>query len=350
MSASPLVSVVVVNYNGAEDIEDCLAALTADVEREPHPSAEVLVVDNASTDGSLGIAEGFAQRSDSIRTLKSQDNRGYAGAVNLALPEARGRYVAVLNMDLVVEPGWLGPLVEFLEAHPDAGAVSPLILLHEDPARINAAGQDVNVTGLGFNKWLGKPRQRAGSDPFAVSGLHGGAFVIRREILERIGGWDDTGFLYAEDVQLSWLVQVSGADIFCVPASTVRHKYELTMSAEKLFLLERNRGYLIRSGMKPLTRAALAPLFAFTGVLMWSYCLLRRNGFPAAKWRTYRWLRDHREQVAQRRALVESIRQRSDWELLRRLRWGYAWDQFLTLGRERDGKRVEPPQGAIRQP
>ena len=65
-------------------------------------------------------------------------------------------------MDVVVSPGWLDPLVAFLEATPDAGAACPLILLESDPGRINAAGQNLHVTGLGFNRWLGEPRERGG--------------------------------------------------------------------------------------------------------------------------------------------------------------------------------------------
>ncbi len=340
MSTSPPVeldvSVVVVNYNGAEDIAECLQALAKDLEDAGGPAAEVLVVDNASTDDSAGLADRAAVSSEgAIRVLRSPENRGYAGAVNFALEEARGRFVAVLNMDAVVSPGWLAPLVSFLDQNPETGAVSPLILLYDDPETINAAGQDLNVTGLGFNKWLGKPRERAGTEPFRTSGLHGGAFVVRREILDRLGGWDETGFLYSEDVQLSSLLQLIGADVHCVPASTVRHKYELTMNADKLFLLERNRGYMIRADMKRGTRLALAPLFAFTGAMMWGYCLLKGREFLSAKRRTYGWVREQGDAIERRRALVEANRRRSDRQVLRRLRWGYAWDQFLTLGRER---------------
>ncbi len=329
---TPLVSVVVVNYNGGDDLERCLLSLG---HQDPAPSAEVLVVDNGSVDGSRDLAEGVAAEFESMRVLSSPVNRGYAGAVNLALEEARGAYVAVLNMDITVEPGWLGPLVGFLEANPGTGAVCPLILLDADPGRINAAGQDIHVTGLGFNRWLGQPRARAGTHPLPVSGLHGGAFVIRREILDRLGGWDERGFLYAEDVQLSMLLQMIGADIHCIPASAVRHDYHLTMHPEKLFLLERNRGWMVLTDFRGRTRLALAPLFALTELMMWGYCMLRGPAFLRAKARTYRWLAAHRAELRERRRFVRSIRRRSDWQILRRLRWGYAWSQFVTLGRER---------------
>jgi hypothetical protein len=326
------VSVVVVNYNGAEALERCLRALLEDT---GNPTREILVVDNASSDGSAAVAERIAAQHDSLRLLRSDTNRGYAGAVNLALSEAEGEYLAVLNMDVVVNDGWLEPLVRFLEETPDAGAACPLIMLESDPGRINAAGQNVHPTGLGFNRWLGKPRGGAGSEPFRVSGLHGAAFLIRRVLLERLGGWDESGFLYHEDVELSWLLHLAGKEIHCIPASTVSHDYHLTMFPHKLFLLERNRWKMLLANLRGRTRLALSPLLAISELLMWGYCLLRGPSFLQAKWRSYRWLRRNAEVVRHRRREVAPLRRASDWAVLRRLNWGYPVDQFMTLGRER---------------
>jgi GT2 family glycosyltransferase len=329
---APLVSVVVVNYNGADALPRCLEALVADT---GEASTEVLVVDNASSDGSDAIAEAAAEQHESIRLLRSPTNRGYAGAVNLALADARGTYVAVLNMDVVVSAGWLDPLIAFLESAPDAGAVCPLIVLEPDPGRINAAGQNVHVTGLGFNRWLEEPRERAGSAPFRVSGLHGASFLIRRDDFESIGGWDEGGFLYHEDVELSWLLQVAGKEIYCVPASIVSHDYHLTMFPHKLFLLERNRWSMLLANTRLATRLALSPLLALTELMMWGYCLLRGPSFMRAKLDSYRWISVHRERIRERRRFVDSLRRRSDWGVLRGLNWSYPLDQFVTLGRER---------------
>ena len=162
-------------------------------------------------------------------------------------------------MDVVVSPGWLDPLVGFLEATPDAGVACPLILLESDPDRINAAGQNLNKTGLGFNRWLGKPRGVAGEAPFEVDGLHGAAFVIRRALLERLGGWDESGFLYFEDVELSWLLRIAG-DGDLVRARLDRlHDYHLSMFPHKLFLLERNRWKMLLADLgRPNPARALA--------------------------------------------------------------------------------------------
>src|SRR4051812_8979016 len=290
---TPRVSVVVVNYNGGESLGGCLDALVAG----SGEGVEVLVVDNDSTDGSAEVAASAADRHESLRLLRSPTNRGYAGAVNVALPEARGDYVAVLNMDVVVDPGWLAPLVRFLESSPEAGVACPLILLESDPGRINAAGQDVNVTGLGSNRWLGKPREIAGDEPFEVVGLHGAAFLIRRDLLEELGGWDESGFLYHEDVQLSRLLRLADREIHGVPASTVRHDYHLTMFPHKLFLLERNRGAMLLADLRLHTRIALSPLLALSELMLWCYCLLRGSPFLRAKLEAYRWIARDRDRI-----------------------------------------------------
>ncbi len=293
------------------------------------------MVDNASSDGSDGIAKRLADEHDVVRLLCSPTNRGYAGAVNFALGEAEGDHIAVLNMDVKVGAGWLDPLVALLEANPAVGVACPLILLDSDPGRIMAAGQNLNKTGLGFNRWLGKPRDVAGSEAFEVTGLHGAAFLIRRDLLEQLSGWDESGFLYFEDVELSWLLRISGNQIWCEPGSTVAHDYHLSMFPHKLFLLERNRWKMLVCDLRRRTRLLISPLLALSELIMWGYCLLRGPKFLRAKWRSYGWVRANRSQIRDRREQVDSVRSRSDWEVLRGLRWGYPLDQFLTLGRER---------------
>jgi hypothetical protein len=159
--------------------------------------------------------------------------------------------------------------------------------------------------------------------------------VIRRSLLEHLGGWDESGFLYFEDVELSWLLRIAGSEIWCVPASTVAHDYHLSMFPHKLFLLERNRRKMLLADLRGRTRLAISPLLALSELMTWGYCLIRGPKFLRAKGRSYGWVRANRAQIRARREQVDSVRRRSDWQVLRGLRWGYPLDQFVTLGRER---------------
>ena len=249
-----------------------------------------------------------------MRLLRSTTNLGYAGAVNLVLPDLTGPFVAVLNMDTVPEAGWLEPLVTVV-ARPEIGAVNPLLLL-ADGVHVNAAGQIVHVTGLGFNRGLGQPASAFDVAPFGVSGVQGAAFLMRTSVLREIGGMDDAGFLYHEDVNLSWLLSLAGYDLYCVPQSRVRHDYFLSMVAPKYFLLERNRWTLLLAYVPPLALVALLPAITVTEILGWGYALLKA---PAFSWRNCAPTRVRRAHGAHRLApaLARRVRRRSPWKVLR---------------------------------
>ena len=326
-------SVIVVNYNGIETIAACLDSVCV----SSGAGIEVIVVDNASTDGSRQVIERFADRG--IVAIFNQENRGYAAAINQGVAQANGEFIAVCNMDVVVREGWLDPLIDWLRRHPDTGAVNPLLLLTD--GRVNASGQDIHVTGLGFNRALGAAVSRIPTEPFEVSGIQGAAFVTRRATLLSVGGIDPAGFLYHEDVNLSWLLRLAGYDLWCIPASRAVHDYALSMHPFKFYLLERNRVAMLLTYLRRSTLVALFPALFVTEMMTWMYSLLKGIRFAAAKLDSYRSVWKQRDRLRQRRAYVETVRRKSDWSVLRALRWKYDWSQFFTLARE---------TGTIRRP
>jgi len=208
-----------------------------------------------------------------------------------------------------------------------------------DGRHVNAAGQWIHVTGLGFNRDLGRPRETMGDVPFPVAGLNGAAFVIRRALLEEIGGMDSSGFLYHEDVNLSWLLRVMGYELACVPGAAVRHDYFLSMHPEKLYLLERNREAMLMSYLEPATFRRLWPWRVLTEAMMWSYALLRGPAFLRAKARARRWVREHAALIERRRSLSMRLRKRSDEDVLKAMSRRYPLRQLATLARERGAPR-----------
>lgn len=114
---APTVSLIVVNFNGVESIKACVDSILAD----RSVALQIILVDNASEDASPAVLQSLAREHPSLEVIRSDRNRGYAGAVNFALPMCRGRYVGVLNMDIVAEACWIGPLVEFLDASAEVG-------------------------------------------------------------------------------------------------------------------------------------------------------------------------------------------------------------------------------------
>jgi len=336
----PVVTVVIVNYRSGHHLRTCLDALLS---QDQGLSVEVIVVDNASGDDSFGVARAAAD-AGKVTALESERNLGLAGGVNLALARARGRYLAVVNPDTVVGRGWLPPLVEVMAGDSSIGVACPLILLTATDL-INSAGQHIHVSGLGFNRFLGATAAAAGDASQPVPGLHGACFLIETDLLRALGGWDSTGFLYQEDVALSWTVRLAGRSIVCVPASKVSHDYSLTMYPEKLYLLERNRWMLLATHLRLLTRVWMSPVILLSELLVWGLCVLRGPRFVTAKWNAVRWVLTHQAEVAAWRARVDQIRTHGDLTLIGAMRWTYPLGQFFTLGGERGVSARQPPGG-----
>jgi GT2 family glycosyltransferase len=334
MNSQTLVSIIVVNYNGGSDLRDCLESITQHTEC----MYELILVDNASTDGSM---EGIQDAFPGILVIQNAENQGYSAGINRGLERTSGRYVTVLNMDVTVEEGWLAPMVSLLEENPRIGAVNPLLLMYDSPEKINSLGQIIQWSGLGFNRKLEWPRDRADKAPTRVSGLQGAAFVIRADLFRLIGGMNEACFMYHEDVDLSWVVYLAGFDIFTVPDSVVYHRYALKLIPAKLQLLERNRWAMLLTNVRLTTLLLLGLYFSATEALIFTYCLFHGWAFLKAKVNSIREVWHRKDLIRERRRFIGAIRVRSDVSILRVMHPVLVWDQvvglFLNPGEPRVG-------------
>jgi GT2 family glycosyltransferase len=334
------VTAIVVNYNSGGDLDACLTQLLVD---KSHLT-RVIVYDNASGDDSWLAA--FDSDDTRVELIRSEYNLGLAAAVNVVLSDVKTPYIAILNPDVVVSDTWLEPLVETIQSDSAIAVVCPLILL-ADGGRINSAGQHLHITGLGFNRLQGETVDKI--NPGLVGntaiGLHGAAFLIRRESLAAIGGWDESGFLYQEDVALSWDLLLMGLKIELVADSVVVHDYFLTMYPDKFFLLERNRWALLLSHLRLRWVLLFGPFLLLTEILTWGLALLRGPSFMSAKWRGYGWVWQNRDAVKawKRKVMGRPVYNMSN--LLRSLGWSYPLRQIVGLGAERGLSKRVPPGG-----
>jgi GT2 family glycosyltransferase len=336
-------SVIVVNFNGGESVVECLESIQRSIDAG-ETKADIIVVDNASTDGSRDFVRDFAATHSALAILNDR-NIGYAAAINQASERARGDYLAVCNMDITVTPGWLDALVDWLRSHPKTGAVNPLLLLPD--GRVNACGQNIHITALGFNRLLGSSTADVPGEPFEVSGIQGAVFALPRATLNLIGGMDQDGFLYHEDVDLSWRLRLAGFDLYCIPAARANHDYVLSMDPLKFHLLERNRLAMLAACLELRTALLLSVPLLFSELLAWMYACLRGVRFMAAKFRSYVWVWRRRLEIRKRREMIQATRKRSDWQILRRLHWNYDWRQFASLARESGTRRSKSATAAM---
>ena len=191
------VTIVIVNYNSLRHLRVLLPSLF----QQTYTNYDVLIVDNASTDASLDYVEDHFPAAQVIRNGR---NCGYAAANNVGFRAATGEYIAVLNPDTWVDPAWLSELVDALARDPRAGLATPKIVMMDDPGQLNACGNEITMTGLTFCRGLAESSAKY-QQLESVSAVSGAAFVIKCNVLDAIGDFDESFFMYYEDTDLSLL-------------------------------------------------------------------------------------------------------------------------------------------------
>lgn len=321
---APEVSVIIVNYNGVPYLDACLRSVLA----QNASDFEVILVDNKSSDGSL---EYVRRMFPDLLIVANEKNLGYTGGINSGMSHAKGKYLAPLNVDTEVEKNWLSAMVEFMDVNPDAGAATPNSLLYEDRSKVGVQGLNIHITGLGFVRGLNRQNSESPGEPFQVAGVSGCSFIIRREIVERMGGLNEDNFMYYDDVDLSWVVNLMGYRIYCVPQSVVYHEYKLKMTPQKMFWLERGRLNALLCYLRPLTLVALLPLLMITEALIIGYCLIRGPRYVWAKLRAWFSVARNMMSLLKRRGQVQRLRRISDFQLFKRFKLNYEWGQVLHI-------------------
>jgi len=317
------VSIILVNYNGMPHLDVCVPSVLS----QTHSNFEVILVDNNSGDGSLEYARSkFPQ----LIFVAAKENLGYAGGINKGLPHATGEYIAPLNIDTEATPNWLNVMVNFLDSNPNVGVVTPKILLFDERDRINTMGSNIHVSGIGFCRGLNR-KDDGSKTPQRVSGVSGCSYLIRRDILEKIGGVPEESFMGNDDVVLSWLVNLMGYELYCLPEAVIYHKYTLKMNPEKFYQLEKSRHTLLLYSLKPLTFGVLAPVFAFTEFLIFTYSLLKGRRYIQAEFKAWVAVLGNLRGFMRRRRQVQRLRKISDPQLLRKLKLNYEWKQVLHI-------------------
>jgi GT2 family glycosyltransferase len=237
MTAPPLISSIVVNWNRKDLLRACLASL----EVQHYPNAEVILVDNGSTDGSVEMTE---REFPGVLIIRNTKNRGFCGANNQGFVAARGEFVALLNNDAEADPRFLESLVRVFDQRPDIGMAAAKIVVWEDPGLIDKAGHLIYPDGQNRGRGTGE-RDRGQYDRVEeVLWPDGCGAMYRKSMLDQIGGFDEDFFAYADDAELGLRARIAGWGCIYTPLAVVRHHRGSTLgvgSVARLKLIERNR-------------------------------------------------------------------------------------------------------------
>lgn len=316
-------SVIVLSYNNKEDLVECIPSLMS----QTYQDFEIIVVDNASTDGS----EEFVRINyPEIKVVQTGKNLGYAAGNNAGFEVAEGEYIVVINPDTIVDHKWLAELIKPLENDLTIAATTSKILMYYQNDKINACSTINHYTGLTFCRGLNKSAcefdicQEVG----AVSGC---SFAIRCDILKNIDGFDSEFFLYLEDADLSWRIRFAGGKIMYVPESIIYHKFKLSIPPWKEFYLERNRYLILLKNFSSRTLLLLLPALMVTEIVTMGHAVLNGPKHIESKLRAYLWIIKNIKEILTKRHETICKKITTDREFFGLLDWKIPFEQVIKL-------------------
>ena len=251
-------AVVILNWNTEGFLKEFLPSLLRSVEKVE--GAEVVVADNASTDGSLKV---MAEMFPGVKTLTFDKNYGFTGGYNKAFDELyqtdRPEYFVLINSDIEVTDNWLEPLVEWMDKHPDCGACAPKLHSFQEREKFEYAGAAGGyIDRYGYPFCRGRVLKRLETDhgqydsPADVMWATGACLLVRSSVYNEHKGLDDRFFAHMEEIDLCWRMQLEGWKVTVVPQSLVYHVGGGTLPASspfKLFLNFRNNLLMLENNL-----------------------------------------------------------------------------------------------------
>jgi GT2 family glycosyltransferase len=238
----PSVSIVIVNFNGREFLRQCLLTLL----NTDYPTYDIVVVDNASTDGSVDEIEASFGSDSRIKIVKNRENVGHAEGCNIGARMTKGQYIVFLDSDIEFEAeDWLWELVKVMENDAAVGLAQAKIVLAEDKRCLDYVCVAVDALGT-WAATYGSKEERL-KENFEILAASSGCCIVRREVFNQAGGFDADYFIYDDDTDLSLRVRLLGYRILFVPSAVVIHRGGVLrgVSGQMLYHSSKNRLYTV---------------------------------------------------------------------------------------------------------
>jgi N-acetylglucosaminyl-diphospho-decaprenol L-rhamnosyltransferase len=305
---SEALAVVVVTHESAEHLPNLFSALAGQL----LPDDQLVIVDNASSDGTPALARSLSER---VEVVETGQNLGFAGGCHVGAASTGAPLLLFLNPDSQPQPDCLLRLRGAAREHPAWGAWQAAVLLED--RRINSSGGVVHYLGIGWAGDCERPLTDLPSNDREISFPSGAAMVVRRETWAELGGLDREYFMYGEDLDLGLRLWLAGHRVGLVPAAQVIHSYEFTKGPSKWFWLERNRWRTVLSIYPAALLLLLAPalLAAELGLLL----VAARQGWLLAKLRAQAAAIGGLPRTLARRRTLQRARRIGSRELAERL-------------------------------
>jgi len=260
------VDIIVLSYNNFDYIDRCVASVL----HSDHKDIKIYIVDNASKPEVLNRVRASFANLPQVVLIENQKNMGFAEGNNIALRRVKGKYAVILNNDTIVEPGWLGPMINMMESDEGIGACQPKILDMNDRSRFEyggAAGGFIDTYGYPFlrGRIFDTVETDSGQydDNAELDWCSGTAFMVRNEVLKEVGLFDPIYFMYGEENDLCWRIRMRGHKIVFAHDSVVYHLGQGSIGARPLFKLHlnyRNSVILLVKNLPPCRLITVLPV------------------------------------------------------------------------------------------
>jgi GT2 family glycosyltransferase len=275
----PFISIIVLNWNGKRFLPRCLEAIAS----QTFQDFEVLLLDNASTDGS---AEGTETRWPGYRVVRFEQNLGFSAANNRGAEQAQGEWLAFLNNDAFAEPNWLAAMVRAIQANPQYAFFSSLLTYADQPGWVQSSGDILNFSGFAWPRDNHLPLTEAHQEPGEVFSPCAAAAVYRRDVFIQAGGFDEAFFSHLEDVDLGFRLRLAGYRCLFVPGAVVHHIGSASYGPETdqtVYQVQRNVVWAFLTDMPGMLLWKYLPLHILANLVFLVYYSLRGQAKPVWK-------------------------------------------------------------------
>lgn len=273
-----MIAVIILNWNGANLLREFLPAVISNTNAK---LAKVIVADNGSTDNSIDVLK---NEFPEVEVLRFDKNYGFAGGYNRAIETCDCEYSILLNSDVAPAPGWIEPLHEWMEAHPNTGACQPKLLSYKQKDMFEYAGASggfIDKNGYPFcrGRIFSTCEQDHGqyNDPMKIFWASGAALMVRTKVYINAGGLDEAFFAHMEEIDLCWRILLLGYDIMAIPQSVVYHLGGGSLPASnprKTYLNFRNNLLMLHKNLPDETRTRKLLIRRLLDAIAWAKFML----------------------------------------------------------------------------
>jgi len=308
----PLASIIISNYNGREHLLEFFESL----EKISYKNFEIIFIDNNSSDDSVDFIK---KNYNYVKIIQNKKDYGFSGANNIAARYATGKYLIFLNIDTVVDRNWLIELIKVAETSEDIGIVVGKELYYHERTIINFAGfssdKYLKHHRIGYNERDCEMYNKNRITFFAS----GASFLIKREVYQKIGLFEDLYYAFYEDLDLSWRTWLAGYKIIYAPKSFIYHKTGAILGRKnprKTYLIERNKLRTLLKNYELKTIIKILPIYFVKRFLVTLRDTINLNKDSIIKLQSYIkaiiWNMVNIRSLIKKRKFINSIRKRND--------------------------------------